>query len=729
MKKLLSLTLCILVILQLMPLSAHAADAEFTGDMQVYLTQCWLNQEYGDVEGFGTVPENGKTGTATVNGLLRALQHELGITSLANSFGPSTSSLYSQNLLTRQDGVTDNKFAILQGALWCKGYNPGYNMRQLPDGTVTFDKVFDETVEKAVIALKTDAGLKDPDGVVTLNVMKALMSMDAFKLAYGGDANIRAFQQRLNREYEEYIGLIPCDGVYGRTMNRALIYALQAEEKLPTDVANGNFGPTTRTHCPTIPYTKNEKTYSGEYYTDNEIAAVTEILNTALYVNGFGKDGITQNIVDFQKHMALPVTGKADLTTWLSLLLSSGDTSRASLAADTATALTTATAKTLFDNGYRYVGRYLTGGAKAVTKAEAQLIFEAGLKLFPIFQTTANYPEYFTPEKGTADGEAAISAATDLGLPLDTVIYFAVDTDAPDYQITNSVLPYFKSVFETVSKSAYKVGVYGTRNVCTRVSNKGFAVFSFVSDMSTQYSGNLGFKMPQNWAFDQFATVTVGEGSGEIEIDKNGYSGRDSAVGHLETYTLIDSAKQFSDIKPTAWYKPHVDYAVTHGIYSGTSDKTFEPNKNMTRAQFVQVFANLSGVDTSDRNVNSGFSDVPQGKWFTGAVTWAANNKIVSGIGDGKFDPSADVTRQQMCVMLVNYVENYKKTSLVKIKNPPTFADDKDIAKWANSQVYKCAAAGLVNGVGDNKFDPKSSATRAQGATIFTNFHKEYLAK
>ena len=84
----------------------YAADNDpYPGDDMVYLTQKWLNQEYGNVPGFGAVTENGKTGWDTVYGLLRALQYELGITNLANSFGPTTSSLYSQNLLDRKSVV------------------------------------------------------------------------------------------------------------------------------------------------------------------------------------------------------------------------------------------------------------------------------------------------------------------------------------------------------------------------------------------------------------------------------------------------------------------------------------------------------------------------------------------------------------------------------------------------------------------------------------------------
>ncbi len=524
-------------------------------DQMVLLVQKWLNQEYGDVPGYGTVAEDGYTGWDTVYGLLRALQHELGITSLANSFGPTTSSLYSQNVLYRQDGVSDRKFAILQGALWCKGYNPGYYLYQQADGTVVFDEVFNESVEQAIIQLKEDAGFINPDGVVTLNVMKALMSMDSFKLlsSYGGDATVRSMQQKLNRKYEAYIGIIPCDGVYGRGTNQALIYALQAEEGLPTSVANGNFGVTTQLCCPTIPYAKNSSaarrypgTSSGSYYTNSQISAVTEILQFALYVNGAKNidiDGIwgsqtQQAIKDFQQRLAISITGKADKATWMSLLLSSGDTSRSALACDCATILTQAKAQTLYNNGYRYVGRYLTGTynggiSKAITRAEAEIIFDAGLRFFPIYQTSANYSSYFTPEQGAADAKKAIDAAVALGLPEDTIIYFAVDFDALDYQVTSLIIPYFKEVHEVMSNSHYNTGIYGTRNTCSRVSALGYACSSFVGDMSTGFSGNLGYSMPDNWAFDQFKTVSLGSGEGYIEIDKDGFSGRDHGVSYL----------------------------------------------------------------------------------------------------------------------------------------------------------------------------------------------------
>lgn len=98
--------------------------------------------------------------------------------------------------------------------------------------------------------------------------------------------------------------------------------------------------------------------------------------------------------------MKITLTGHADKTTWLSLFISCGDTSRSALAADCATQLTAAKAKSLYDNDYRYIGRYLTGNTKKITRSEAQIIFDAGLSFFPIYQTSADENSYFTSDQG-----------------------------------------------------------------------------------------------------------------------------------------------------------------------------------------------------------------------------------------------------------------------------------------------------------------------------------------
>lgn len=517
-------------------------------DEMVYQTQRWLNKTYGDNPGYNKLDLDnpaikGKTGWPTIYALTRALQIELGITDTADNFGPTSRKLYAENPLCRNDGVKNNKYGILQGALWCKGYNPGH---YYSDGVIDgYSRVFDEKVENAVKKLQSDAGILNPDGMVSVNFMAALLSMDSFILLsnYGGDTHIREYQQLMNRTYEDYIGIMPCDGIYGRNTNRAFIYAIQAEEGLPVSVANGNFGPTTQRCCPTIPYAGVERSYSGKTYNTNQINQFTSLFKFGLYVNGFGDGNFegslsTGTIKEFQQFMALPVTGKADLTTWMSVAISCGDTSRSALAADCATILTQEKAQTLVNNGYQLIGRYLTGVlsggiSKALSDNEITIILEAGLRLFPIYQTSARSDSYFTPEQGTEDAKAAINAASGFRIPYQTIIYFAVDFDAMDYQITNNIIPYFKNVYEYFKEQhMYRVGIYGARNICSKVSAAGYSTSSFVGDMSTGFSGNLGFKIPDDWAFDQFTTVTIGSGSGLLEIDKDGYSGRDTAVSY-----------------------------------------------------------------------------------------------------------------------------------------------------------------------------------------------------
>lgn len=528
-------------------------------DTMVLRTQQWLNETYNGRTGYVSVSETGNTGWNTIYALRRALQIELGITATSSNFGPSTTARFKErfpNGVHQQsvdDETEDNIYGIIQGALWCKGYstNASYITTHFYSGT-----------GNGIKSMKSDAGMINPDSTVTLNIMKALLSMDYFVCSSynGGDEKIRAIQQYLNRNYEDYIGIGPCDGVYGRATNENVIYALQAEEGLSTSIANGNFGPSTKRYCPTIPYDNVATNAQGNKYTNENIKRFIKIIQIALYANGFG-DGIlsdtynSQTVADFQREYALSMyNGICSLETWLSLLISCGDTSRSAQACDCATILTDEKAQTLYNNGYRRVGRYLSGtvasgASKALTKEELKIIFNNKLFPFLIHQGSANTPAYFTTANAKEDIDSAVQSAINLGIPTGETIYFAVDCDPVDTEITNYVIPYFKKISEEMSNTynnKYVIGIYGTRNVCTRVSNKGYATYSFIGDMSTGYSGNMGFKLPSNWSFDQFTTVTIGSGDGRIEIDKDGMSGRD--LGVISDLFLSDAGQVYNTL-------------------------------------------------------------------------------------------------------------------------------------------------------------------------------------
>lgn len=520
-------------------------------DQMVLATQNWLNDTYGGDSRFELVPENGKTGWPTIYGLLRALQIELGIQATSNNFGPTTQKLFKP--IKRDDEKCTHLFGIVQGALWCKGYNTGHYSVQV-NGRNQVSQSFDEKVESAVKKLEADAGRKIQKGIVDLNLMKALLSMDAFVCisSLGGDSNIRKMQQYLNGNYEAYTGLTPCDGIYGRGTNKALIYAIQAEEGLDTETANGNFGPSTRKYCPTLPYDNVATNSSGLKYSFASIEKFINILQISLYCNGYGSGYITGayddktslNVRSFQIDYVLPVTGKVDLGTWLSLMLSCGDVDRSATACDTITKITSAKAKTIVDSGYKYIGRYLTkveGGLdKNLTRLEEKIIFNHGLSIFPIFQEYGGDASAFNSQTGLDNAQKAHIAAEKLGIPHRTTIYYAVDFDPQQDVIINNIVPYFKAIFGYYNdKDLYRIGVYGTRNVCRILKNYEMPNVleidnMFVADSSYGFSGNLGFPMPKKWAFDQFKVdMTIGVGEGALSIDKVACSGVDKGYNKL----------------------------------------------------------------------------------------------------------------------------------------------------------------------------------------------------
>lgn len=496
-------------------------------DEQVLKTQKWVNAIYTGVSGYTPIAEDGVTGTSTFKALIEALQIELGL-SADGVFGDGTLSACPAQISEVADVNTappSNLHYIIQGSFWCKGYNPG-----------GFDGVFGPATTSAVEKFEVDAGITQ-DGIIKPYILKAIMNTDGYALASAGDVNIREVQTGLNSMYGATFGLSPSNGIWERNSHKNLIKALQTECGVTAD---GAFGSGTLSACPTL--SKNTSGYPN----------TKRILQWALCVNGYYPGGFTGTfgdgtynaVMSFQKFFCLSADGIVGKNSWGALMTSCGDTSRAASACDCATILTTEKAAALKYGGYSVVGRYLTGTAngisKALTVSEIQIIFNAGLAFFPIYQAGGANNAYFGSAQGTVDAKAAIEAAESLGIPSDTIIYFAVDYDALDTQINSNVLPHFQAInsyFSSAVTTSYRIGIYGSRNICTSVCDAGYAVSSFVGDMSSGYSGNLGYQMPENWAFDQFYTTTVGSGSGLIEIDKDAYSGRDTGIANFAIVT------------------------------------------------------------------------------------------------------------------------------------------------------------------------------------------------
>lgn len=498
-------------------------------DEMVLKAQRWVNSTYAGVSGYVACPENGQTGWSTVHSLTRALQVELGITALSDAFGPTTMSRMKTFGAVGPGTTNKNMKTIVEAALYCKGYNGG-----------AIDGTFAGYTQSGVGQMKADMGFALAPSV-TPKEMKSLLTMDAYVLLPGGDSQVQSVQRWMNATYisrADYT-IVPCDGYFSRDVQRGLMLAIQYSIGMADGVANGNFGPGTRDGLRTRAVVSVGSADSG-------MTHFVRLFKAALIFNRYaGVDwssatytSTTSSITTrFQSFCLLPLTGKGDYQTWCSLLVSTGDPDRKGTAADCMTPLNDARAKALKANGYTTVGRYITGGTqKLLTPSEVGTILANGLRFFPIYQEYNNALSYFDKAQGEAQAEKAHASALNLGLPLGTIIYFAVDYDAVADEVRSNILPYFDGINWGLKHlgSRYSVGVYGSRNICSMVSSRGYAVSSFVSGMSTGFSGNLGFPLPQNWAFDQIRTLTIAQGQGgELEIDNNIMSGRDPGIESL----------------------------------------------------------------------------------------------------------------------------------------------------------------------------------------------------
>ncbi|GAA2390525.1 glycoside hydrolase domain-containing protein [Streptomyces coeruleofuscus] len=500
-------------------------------DPMVLRAQRFVNSVYASRTGT-TVEETGETDWATLYALTRALQYELGITALSDNFGPTTlSTLTAKYPKLNADTVPSPDFCrIIQSGLYCKGYDGG-----------DLDGTYGERVEAAVTKLKTDMGLEQafPGADLTPKVFKALLTMDSYVLGPSGTPQVRAVQQWLNGRYlnRQDFFVVACDGRVSRDLARALVLGTQYELGMADGTANGNFGPGTQSALKAHPVRQGDKgvyvqLFSAGMVVNRRPVALTDTFDSYL----------AAAVRSFQTFVALPPTGEGDFPTFASLLASYGDQSRQGKACDTVSEITPARAAVLKAAGITYVGRYLTNPSatslpeKAIQPGELQVLAQHGLRCFPIYQTVNNDASDFDYVAGRTAGYAAVNAALDQGFKRGTRIFFAVDFDAIDAEITANVLPHFKGIKEAMADSGhpYEIGVYGSRNVCAQVGAAGWSTASFVADMSPGFDGNAGRPLPKDWAYDQFVIRTLGSGDGQLEVDADIASGRDTGQGSFD---------------------------------------------------------------------------------------------------------------------------------------------------------------------------------------------------
>ena len=176
----------------------------------------------------------------------------------------------------------------------------------------------------------------------------------------------------------------------------------------------------------------------------------------------------------------------------------------------------------------------------------------------------------------------------------------------------------------------------------------------------------------------------------------------------------------FTDVDSDDWFLAAVQYVYENDRMAGTSSTTFQPEVNLTRAMAAQVLYNLEGQPAVTGDTT--FTDAADaGDWAVKAITWAEQTGVVAGIGDGLFDPTANVTREEFAQMMYNYA-SYKEYDLTLEGDLSQFEDASAISGWAETAMSWANGSGLINGHDDGTIDPQGTTTRAQAASILMNF-------
>ena len=185
----------------------------------------------------------------------------------------------------------------------------------------------------------------------------------------------------------------------------------------------------------------------------------------------------------------------------------------------------------------------------------------------------------------------------------------------------------------------------------------------------------------------------------------------------------VDVTQMFTDVTKN-WAYPGIQYCVTHGIMGGMGDGTFAPTGTTTRAQIVQILYNLEG--TPAVSGTTPFTDLTA-NWYKPAILWAYQNNVVAGTSPTTFAPDQPVTREQIAVILTQYMFHVLKMNRTWTPaDLSTFPDGAQVSGWAKEAMQDAVALGLINGTkapdGLVYLDPQGSATRQQVATILMNF-------
>ena len=245
--------------------------------------------------------------------------------------------------------------------------------------------------------------------------------------------------------------------------------------------------------------------------------------------------------------------------------------------------------------------------------------------------------------------------------------------------------------------------------------------YNIVKESSSTDSADLKFEIPAEGNYIQIKMYVAPMGRDVCfywNIDTSTIVSGDVGFSNTNSQSKSDDNK-FVDIN-SHWAEKSIYNVVEKGLFSGTSEITFGPDKEMTRGMFVTVLGRMSGENIKSLKAN--FSDVSSSKYYAPYIAWANKNNIVSGISETKFNPDSPITCEQAAVILTKYAKYKNITFSPKSISPSTTG----VSSWAKESVISAAKGGIITKQNTNGYSYTSSATRADVASMVSNFMDFY---
>ncbi|RKP52924.1 hypothetical protein D7Z26_14315 [Cohnella endophytica] len=189
-------------------------------------------------------------------------------------------------------------------------------------------------------------------------------------------------------------------------------------------------------------------------------------------------------------------------------------------------------------------------------------------------------------------------------------------------------------------------------------------------------------------------------------------------VNHFSKYAALELKKTFKDVQPNHWAAQVIAALAAKQIVNGVDAASFEPNRNITRAEFTALLVHV--LKLTDKGTKS-FTDVPENAWYADAVALAYQAGIVNGRNSNAFDPEGLISREEMVTMLMKAYAWKHSAPIGNTTSQTPFTDTSSISSWAREYARLAHDLSLINGKGAGVFAPKALTTRAEAAQVIYN--------